>query len=228
MDDRSWPTAALGRPFHNFRNHRIPAVWPVGLDFAPGARGAVEFALLRKPGADGCKIINGPVTNEVCPKVDALRKELAASQQAAELEATLVADRKELQAAPVAASVADPQSATLSRLTALDEAKIRDIIAMLIALLVEIGSALGFTFVALASRPVSAAPALQIAETAEDAKREPERQRAGADTFTVLARRSKQRTVNRLAIGTPRIASSENVTEIWICRCWPDVSSGAG
>ena len=76
-------------------------------------------ALLRTPGADGCTVINGPVTNEVCPKVDKLRKELAASQRAAELDASLVADRQRLEAVPVAASVADPQSATLSRLTAL-------------------------------------------------------------------------------------------------------------
>ncbi len=116
-------------------------------------------ALLRKPGADGCKAINGPVTNEICPKVDTLRKELAASQRAAELETALVEDGEKLQTAPVAALVADPQSATLSRLTALGETEICDIIAMLVAILVETGSAFGFTFVALASRSVSAAPA---------------------------------------------------------------------
>jgi hypothetical protein len=109
-------------------------------------------ALLRAPGADGCTVINGPVTSLVCPKVDALRKELAASQQATELETALVADRGKLQAVSVAASIADPQSATLSRLTALGEAQIRDIIAILIALLVEVGSTLGFTLLVLAGR----------------------------------------------------------------------------
>ena len=109
-------------------------------------------ALLRAPGADGCTVINGPVTSLVCPKVDALRKELAASQQATELETALVADRGKLQAVPVAILMADPQSATLSRLTALGEAQIRDIIAILIALLVEIGSTLGFTLLVLAGR----------------------------------------------------------------------------
>jgi hypothetical protein len=115
-------------------------------------------ALLRTPGADGCTVINGPVTKEVCPKVDTLRRELAASQRAAELDASLVADRQSLETVPVAASVADPQSATLSRLTSVTEAHIRDIIAMLIAALVEIGSALGLTFMVLASRPVLASP----------------------------------------------------------------------
>jgi hypothetical protein len=115
-------------------------------------------ALLRTPEADGCRVINGPVTKEVCPKVDTLRRELAASQRAAELDASLVADRQSLETVLIAASVADPQSATLSRMTALGEARIRDIIAILIAVLVEIGSALGLTFMVLASRPVLASP----------------------------------------------------------------------
>lgn len=102
----------------------------LGVPRSAGVIQAEIDALRRKPGADDCKIINGPVTNEVCPKVDALRQELAVSQRAAEPETDLVVDRKRLQAVPVAASVVDPQSATLSRLTALGEAKIPDIIAI--------------------------------------------------------------------------------------------------
>ena len=139
----------------------------------PRPAGVIEAeidTLLRTPGADGCRVINGPVSNEVCPQVDKLRKELVGSQSAAELDASLVADRRTLEAVPVAASIADPQSATLSRLTALGEAKIRDIIAILIAVLVEIGSALGLTFVVLAGRSIPAAPAPRIAETVEDVK----------------------------------------------------------
>jgi hypothetical protein len=78
--------------------------------------------LLQTPGTDDCAAINGPITENICPKVNALRKELAASQRAAELEASLVADRNRLKTVAVAASVADPQSATLGRLTALGEA----------------------------------------------------------------------------------------------------------
>ena len=144
----------------------------------PRSAGVIQTeidALLRRPGADGCKVIDGPITNEVCPKVDALRYELAGSQRAAELEANLVADRNRLQVVPVAASVPDPQSATLSRLTALGEAKIRDIIAILIAVLVEIGSALGFTFVLLASRPAAPTSAVQMAKEPADIAAEPER-----------------------------------------------------
>ena len=109
-------------------------------------------ALLRMRGMDGCKVINGPVTEEHCPKVDALRKELAVSRRVAELEAELAAARNKLQSAPVAALMADPQSAALSRIIPLSEAEIRDMIAFLIAALVETGSALGFTFMVLASR----------------------------------------------------------------------------
>jgi hypothetical protein len=133
-------------------------------------------ALLRAPGADGCVVINGPVTKEVCPKVDKLRSELAASKRAVELDASLVADRKRLEAVPVAASVADPQSATLSRLTALGEAHIRDIIAILIAVLVETGSALGLTFMVLAIRPASPPqqPAVRNAEESQSIPAAPE------------------------------------------------------
>jgi hypothetical protein len=169
VDDRKAWEARIERTAQQLNQLGVPR--PAGL-----IQAEIE-ALLRKPGADGCKIINGPVTNEVCPKVDTLRNEFASSQRAAELETDLVADRNRLQAAPVAASVADPQSATLSRLTALGEAKIRDIITILIAVLVEIGSALGFTFVLLASRsvPVAPASAVQMAKGLKDTAPEPER-----------------------------------------------------
>lgn len=168
-------------------------------------------ALLRKPGADGCKIINGPVTNEVCPKVDTLRTELAAAQRATELEAVLVVDREKLQAVPVAASVADPQSATLSRITAFGETKIRDIIAILIAALVEIGSALGLTFVVLAGRSVPAAPALQIAETAEDARSEPAADRRPARHQVVNLPETPADTITRWAFSRLNVLSTGRI-----------------
>jgi hypothetical protein len=123
-------------------------------------------ALLRTPGADDCEIINGPVTRDVCPKVDQLRKERAVADRVADLEAELVAARQKLQNAPVAALMSDPQSATLSRLMLFSEAEIRDAIAFLIAAIVEIGSALGFTFMVLAGRaaPVTSPPASPVPE----------------------------------------------------------------
>jgi hypothetical protein len=106
--------------------------------------------LLRTPGSEGCGAINGPVTREICPDVDRLRRELAASKEAARLEADLVADRQAFSLVPETASVADPQSAALKQLIGAEEDGVRSAIAMLIAFLVEFGSSLGFTLIILA------------------------------------------------------------------------------
>jgi hypothetical protein len=108
--------------------------------------------LLRTPGAEGCQTINGPVTREICPKVDRLHRELAASKETARLEADLVADRRALSGLPQSASTANPQAAMLNRLSGFEEETIRNAIGVLIAFLVELGSALGFTFIILAAR----------------------------------------------------------------------------
>jgi hypothetical protein len=124
----------------------------LGVHRPPNIIQAEMDSLLRKPGTDGCKEINGPITQIICPKVDRLRRELAALQETARLEADLVADRRALSEMPVTASVADPQSAALNRLTGVAEEAVRNAIGALIALLVELGSALGFSIIILASR----------------------------------------------------------------------------
>ena len=140
-------------------------------DYRPAGVVQAEIdTLLRTPGADDCTIINGPVTREICPRVDLLRQELAASKEAATLEGKLAADRKQFAGVPVTAAVVDPQSATLARVTGLTEAEIRDGLTLLIALLIEAGSALGFSIVAFAARHTPAAPSIApvsdpIAET---------------------------------------------------------------
>ncbi len=108
--------------------------------------------LLRTAGADDCTVVNGPVTREVCPKIDRLKRELAASREAGRLEEDLVADRETLSTIPVPTMTADPQSAALGELTGFGEGAIRNSVAVLIALLVELGSALGFTLIILAAR----------------------------------------------------------------------------
>lgn len=108
--------------------------------------------LLRTPGAEGCKAINGPVTRKICPEVDRLRRELAISKETARLEADLEADRQAFSAVPETVSVADPQSAALKQLTGVEEDDVRSAIAILIAFLVEFGSSLGFTLIILAFR----------------------------------------------------------------------------
>ena len=125
-------------------------------------------ALVRMPGTDGCNVINGPITQDICPKVDRLRQELATSQEVARLEANLVADRSALSDMPIVASVADPQSATLSRLTGFGEEALRGTIATMIAFLVELGSALGFSIIILAARPMAEIPREPSVEVAEE------------------------------------------------------------
>ena len=86
-----------------------------------------------------------------CAPVLGLRKELAAAEAAERLEAQLVAGRTQLATASVAGSVADPQASALARLTGADEGTIRTGIALLLAGLIEVGSALGFTLVSVAT-----------------------------------------------------------------------------
>ena len=93
-----------------------------------------------------------------CAPVLGLRKELAAAEAAERLETQLVAGRAQLATAPVAGSVADPQASALARLTGADEATIRTCVALLLAGLIEVGSALGFTLVSVATAPPSADP----------------------------------------------------------------------
>ena len=128
----------------------------LGVHRPPNIIQAEIDSLLRTPGTDSCKVINGPVRQDTCPKVDRLRQELAASEEIARLEADLVADRGALSEMPVAAFVADPQSAALNRLTGFGEEELRNAIAVLIAFLVELGSALGFSVVILAARSTAA------------------------------------------------------------------------
>ena len=86
-----------------------------------------------------------------CAPVLGLRKELAAAEAAERLEAQLVAGRTQLATGSVAGSAADPQASALARLTGADEGTIRSGIALLLTGLIEVGSALGFTLVAMAT-----------------------------------------------------------------------------
>ena len=92
-----------------------------------------------------------------CAPVLGLRKELAAAEAAERLEAQVVAGRTQLATASVAGSVADPQASALARLTGAVEGTIRTGIALLLAGLIEVGSALGFTLVSVAcTQPTTA------------------------------------------------------------------------
>ena len=65
--------------------------------------------------------------------------------------AQLVAGRAQLATVSVAGSVADPQASAAARLIGVDEGTVRSGIAILLAVLIEGGSALGFTLVSVAT-----------------------------------------------------------------------------
>ena len=98
-----------------------------------------------------CLDLTLEVSRLACAPVLGLRKELAAAEAAERLEVQLVAGRTQLATASVAGSVADPQASALARLTGADEGTIRTGIALLLAGLIEVGSALGFTLVSMAT-----------------------------------------------------------------------------
>jgi hypothetical protein len=98
-----------------------------------------------------CSDVTLDESRAACASVLGLQRELAAAEAALRLEGELVAGRAKLATVAVAGTVADPQAGALARLTGLDEGTILTGIALLLAGLVEAGSALGFTLVAVAT-----------------------------------------------------------------------------
>jgi hypothetical protein len=128
--------ATLGRHRHS------------GVIKAELASAAVPLHIWRR--SRQCSDLTLGESRSACAIVLGLRKELAAAEAAERLEAQLVAGRAELANAPVAGSAADPQAGALARILGLDEVAVRIGIALLLAGLIEAGSALGFTLVAVA------------------------------------------------------------------------------
>ena len=127
-------------------NHRPPDVIKAEL-----ASAGIPMHIWRR--SRQCFDLTLEESRSACAPVLSLRTELAAAEAAERLEAQLVAGRTQLATASVAGSVADPQASALARLIGADEATIRTGIALLLAGLVEVGSALGFTLVSMATAP---------------------------------------------------------------------------
>ena len=102
-----------------------------------------------------CRDLTLPGSRRPCEPVMRLRVELARAHEVAGLEKRAAAGRSELATAPVAGLDADPQAAALSQLLRLDEPTIRASLALLLALLVEVASAVGFTILSVASAGVT-------------------------------------------------------------------------
>ena len=95
-----------------------------------------------------------------CAPILKLRRELAAAHAAEGLEAQISETRKQLATLPTVAT-SDPQVAALSRILGATEPALRDVLAMMLAVLLEAGSTLGFVIARGATQPnaPSAAPA---------------------------------------------------------------------
>ena len=132
----------------------------------------------------------------LCGPVLGLRQELAAAEAAERLEGHLVAGREQLAALPVAGLTADPQASELARLAGLDEGTVRTVLALLLALLIEAGSALGFMLLGLANVTHPAAPK----EVARPAQAPPTRRRAGPPRPTTCDGAIKRWGVTRLDV----------------------------
>jgi hypothetical protein len=147
-----------------------------------------------------------------CAPVLGLRKELAAAEAAERLEAQLVAGRTQLATASVAGPVADPQASALARLTGADEGTIRTGIALLLAGLIEVGSALGFTLVSVATarnpRPSTrrVAGSSNSADPQAHARRPtgPEARERRVQTRHTAGDRRKRRACPSCHLGSPR------------------------
>jgi hypothetical protein len=91
-----------------------------------------------------CVELTLPESQSACARVLALRQELAAAQSAQALETRIDEARRELAAQPVVGQSADPQVTGLAAMLGTEQATLRRGLALLLAVLVEVGSAFGF------------------------------------------------------------------------------------
>ena len=102
-----------------------------------------------------CSELTLPESHTACARVLALRQELAAAQSAQALEERIGEARRHLTTAPVVGLSADPQVAGLAAMLGTEEPMVRRALVLLLAILVELGSATGF---ALASSVTATSP----------------------------------------------------------------------
>jgi hypothetical protein len=122
---------------------------PIGVIKAELASSMVASQIWRR--SRQCTELALEESRTACAPVLGLRKELAAAESAEHLETQLVAGRTQLATMPVVGPSADPQAGALARFTGLDETTIRTFVALLLAGIIEAGSALGFTLVTVAT-----------------------------------------------------------------------------
>jgi hypothetical protein len=112
-----------------------------------------------------CRDLSSQEIRAACGPVLARRSELAASEAAEALEKQLLAGRAQLGTVAGAGSP-DTQAQGLAQITGMSEARVRGFIAVLLAAVIEAGSALGFALAAATHRsPPPPAPEILSATT---------------------------------------------------------------
>ena len=105
-----------------------------------------------------CSELTLPESRDACARVLTLRQELAAAQSARALEEQIAEARRQLATVPVVGPSADPQVAGLAALVGTEEPTLRRGLALLLAVLVELGSACGFALASAATANPSSRP----------------------------------------------------------------------
>lgn len=98
--------------------------------------------LYRIPGVDGCSVINGPVTRQVCPKIDTLKAELGNAKSFEWLTGRIDELRRELKGTDRVTSI-DPRADTLASLLGITIVDVKKGIVIFFALLLEFVTAVG-------------------------------------------------------------------------------------
>jgi len=101
-----------------------------------------------------CTDITLDESRAACAEVSRLRQELATAETADALESKAVAGRAQLATMAVTGADIDPQATVLAGVIGLDQVHIRAGVALLLALILEAGSALGLTIIATATKGV--------------------------------------------------------------------------
>lgn len=125
----------------------LPAHRPAGAVRAAIENADVPRNIWRR--TSQCTDVTIPESLVACQRVLDLRKELAIAEDADRLERQLIETRRELRGVKVIGARTDPQAETISGVLGYTPAEVRSGLAVLITVLIETGSALGFTLVAL-------------------------------------------------------------------------------
>jgi len=147
-DDRSGWTTTIERAESGLT--ALGRVRPSTVINAEIASLTIDPVILRR--TRHCSELASETARRLCAPMLRLKAELAAAEAAERLQAEAVTSRTQLAAIPVVGSQPDPPAKAIARLIGTDEGTVRVGFALLLAGLIEAGSALGLTLVSIQGR----------------------------------------------------------------------------